>query len=752
MKSRIPLRRPDIRSTSRHGFADRIIQRHQSEGDTSVAPWSGGSTNLVHRRPLSAMISEEIHHHHQHVEWKPVTRVSLIQPMLVRHYYFWRWLQSAGIGMIQQFTDAVSSARYDSELQTHSGNWIEHARSWTPDATSSLWLNKEWDDVESPLVIDAGERQSTSTLSSQTVWNTLPRLLFRQLDVSARQRWLLAESIGQRTTIQPYEWWLPSEQQSVVRQQSNQQWQQLGSLLNRWASAGHISTTTTANISALRRTPQLRWLPAIRLAIPPIAGLYSGNWQARERDIRRLSSLFHVSRLGELDRLLGGSYTLQLLNIWPAPEQTAATVSLPIAGPMAEESVRDPEDWLYHIVRLFNPHERRAVIEHNIRRLYMRAAERSFQQHAPGWSRNVIANVRQEWRRSGISAALPANGGTVLRRGSGWLFRSSPETSLHSLWNDRNRALRMTSLFHELPWLRSGGGDEQLRRQLYHPVLLRRYLDEHGQMEYWNGAEHRLWQENVYDLLGRYIDQETNRLSPDDLLRMPILNAAQQWRNRIVSRTHKPALLENRMPLRRQAEPLVTTILDRSRVPIGSPAEVIRGQLSDTVIHLLRPLLNEGQPTAESLRRSDVPLQLQPILHRAVPSGLIRLTGQREPQALYRQQLVPTSQSPSVVATLPETIQREQQRNQLRNQAEPFIPEWRRSNARVASNLKQDRPAEVTQPDRSHMDTAISTARAEKDSVSSLTRLGAQELEQLVQRVYRELQRKLKADYQRRGM
>lgn len=90
------------------------------------------------------------------------------------------------------------------------------------------------------------------------------------------------------------------------------------------------------------------------------------------------------------------------------------------------------------------------------------------------------------------------------------------------------------------------------------------------------------------------------------------------------------------------------------------------------------------------------------------------------------------------------------------SQQEPFVPEWRRTRPAVApASAEAEANGNAGMGSAGTTTGSLNTVLSDPNASPSArqpVRLGPNEMEQIVQRVYRELQRRLKSDYQRRGM
>ncbi len=820
-------------------FAKQYITRHQPAAGLSGIR----DISLVYRRihsPEEDTGYQEIHHHHhQRIEWKPQTHVSIVQPMLVRNHYFWRLLALEGRGSVAALPWSESERRSADRLSIEGLTSPGSTSGTMPSAMLQMLLSGDMrrlpSDVWLEAHMDQDERSDAALPLSLRVMGILPQLIFRQMAGGLGGIWT-GGGAEENAYIQPYEWTLDTSSMTrlpgSVSRRRLRELTRLAPLIER-----SDSNTTRFGSGATNRTiPRFRWLPPVRLSVPVRAAPDRVRSEG-ERNIRRLSDLFQVSRLSELDNMLGGTYTVQLLNIWPSPEQTAAALPYPSWQPMRQEATRDPEDWLYHIVRLFNPHERRAVIEHNIRRLYQRAAERSFHQQAGRWSRLVMTSVRQEWRRQAPAGApvagLPEQ--FVRRQGNRWLWNQSALAG-NPQWRQAGERLREWWPWLNLPWLQGDSGDESLRRELYHPLLLRRYLNE-DEMGIGTDSDTRWLQGNIYEALGRYIERETLRLSPERFMMLLPLAAAlpgqkgqrsslrqlarerasQQLSGRIPGIPVLPAVspglgsgtgtvisnLVQRISGRELAQELLRTrSIESSDLALrlaqqDRVASVQSGVNSRTDLQLeasrwlLHAVQAEQRSNMSSLstgsanglspermllafRHSDSATSASVSTNTDGDSAYIwnRRSGEESSTATSTLRGLPLrgAVEPAMLELLRRRIQllpermltgeTEQQFDTVRRvesqRQEAFVPEWRRtkepasasSAVESGSNRTSDRTSEGNSSDIAAALSGSESPLASRQPV----RLGSAELEQIVQRVYRELQRRLKSDYQRRGM
>ncbi|WP_322906407.1 hypothetical protein [Paenibacillus campi] len=834
-------------------FARQLAERHKPTAMSSAMPGAA----LVHRRIAArdhAGTYEEIHHHHhQRIEWKPLTQVSITQPLLVRNYYFWRLLALEGQSSIAALPRNEVERGNAGSLSTE-GVTAGSGGAWgavPPALWQMLWQGgagrlppEIWLEAHSE---QAGAATGQSLPLSLRVLGSLPQLIFRQM-AGGMGSILTGGMSGDTAFIQPYEWTLDTRSFSHI--QGTGSWSRRNIReLSRLVPLLEQSGGRAARIGALAGSslaPRLRWLPPVRLTIPVRSP--SGSIRPEgDRQIRRLSDLFQVSRLSELDSVLGGTYTVQLLNVLPSPEQTAAALPYPSWQPLRQEPAREPEDWLYHIVRLFNPHERRAVIEHNIRRLYQRAAERSFHQQAGKWSRMVMTAVRQEWRRQSPAgtpvAGMPEQ--LIRRQGNRWLWNQAALAG-GAQWKQASQRLREWWPWLNLPWLQSDSADEALRRELYHPLLLRRYLGDEELASTGATADTRLLQGNIYETLGRYIERETLRLSPERFMMLLPLAAALPGQTQSTS-LRQLARERARAPQRMTwASPLLLPMWSvngqgmRGEAGITTTVSTLIQRITGRELsgELLRPgsasralaLRFAGQAgAAASGRRSTGDLQLEASrwLMQALQAeqrsaaAPLRADGGLSPErmllAFRRSESNPSSADtvaesdayaayttsdsstrrsgvPLLASTggrgiglplsgaaepamlemlrrriqqLPERMltgeqgQAEASGTDQRSPQGTFVPEWRRTAPAVSASSSLSSTGEdasARQGNRAAATTTGTINAAMSDSESALAaarqpvRLGSNELEQIVQRVYRELQRRLKSDYQRRGM
>ncbi|MCL9661745.1 hypothetical protein L2089_13675 [Paenibacillus hunanensis] len=825
-------------------FARQLADRHQPRGAIPGIP----AASLIHRRPAAreAVSQQEIHHHHhQRIEWKPRTSVSITQPLLIRNYYFWRLLTMEGRGQpptlpwSESERSLPSMANGDAYLAISGNAGHPHPALLrmlmsgdTGRLPPSIWLEAH--------VEQEGAGEQVVPLSLRML-GSLPQLIFRQLSGSLGGM-LTSGQAGNTAMIQPYEWTLDTsalEQGAASSSWSSRKVRELSRLVPLIERSGSRGASIRSGMLSERagiHAPQLRWLTPVRLTIP-VRRLPSDSRPDGERNIRRLSDLFHVSRLSELDRVLGGTYTVQLMNVLPSPEQTAAALPYPSWQPLRQEPTRDPEDWLYHIVRLFNPHERRAVIEHNIRRLYQRAAERSFHQQAGRWSRMVMTAVRQEWRRQSPAGAPVAGMPEQLirRQGNRWLWNQSALAG-GMQWRQASQRLREWWPWLNLPWLQPDSGDDALRRELYHPLLLRRYLNEDEAAGSGADIDSRWLQGNIYETLGRYIERETLRLSPERFMMLLPLAAALPGQSQ-------------RTSLRQFARERTAQQLGWSNAAMPSlfsiPATmsgISRNSSSGGVVSIISTLVQRmtGRELSRELLRtrsfgselttrliqqtsmtterrsgaSDAQLEASRWLMRAVQADPLSsaMPLQAESGRLPERLLLAFRRSNSHAGTessldnasayaidnrgtskigtplmagmgLPlngpaEPAMLELLRRRIRqlpqqmltgeqghteldvatngSQQEPFVPEWRRTRPAVApASAEAEANGNAGMGSAGTTTGSLNTVLSDPNASPSArqpVRLGPNEMEQIVQRVYRELQRRLKSDYQRRGM
>ncbi len=823
-------------------FARQLAERHTPGGALSN---KSGTSLIYRRRPgaaqeVAAPYQSIHHHHHQRIEWKPLTTVSITQPLLIRNYYFWRLLTMNGhqpraslpwSEADRSFSDAAGIdpiAAGSNAGMTHPAILRMLMQGSSGQLPPQIWLEAHMEQE------GTGEQGLPISLR---VLGSLPQLIFRQMS-GGLSGMLMSSMSADTAMIQPYEWTLDTS--ALAQASASGSWgsrsmrelSRLVPLLERGGARGMGMRSSAISGSSGIATPSLRWLPPVRLTIP----LRRASGDRRpdgERQIRRLSDLFHVSRLSELDGVLGGTYTVQLLNVWPSPEQTAAALPYPSWQPLRQEPTRDPEDWLYHIVRLFNPHERRAVIEHNIRRLYQRAAERSFHQQAGRWSRMVMTAVRQEWRRQSPAGApvvgLPEQ--LIRRQGNRWLWNQAALAG-GPQWRQASQRLREWWPWLNLPWLQPDSGDESLRRELYHPLLLRRYLSEEEATGAGSDSDSRWLQGNIYETLGRYIERETLRLSPERFMMLLPLAAAlpgqsQRTGLRQLARDRTPQQMAWRYP----ASPSLLSILPATASGVRGSAGAIVSTLVQRINghELSRELLRTRSFGSELATRliqqtsiatdqrrgtSDVQLEASRWLMQAVQAGQLstaaplRAEGGRLPDRLllaFRRSHPEAGMDTSLntasayaldngsggkgdsmltagtglplsgaaepamlellrrrIRQLPERLltgeqgQMELARTLEPARQEPFVPEWRRTKpATLAASAEQERRGEAGSGSAGNTTGSIHAALSDPNAslaANQPVRLGPNEMEQIVQRVYRELQRRLKSDYQRRGM
>ncbi|MFD1887395.1 hypothetical protein [Paenibacillus wenxiniae] len=843
-------------------FARRLAEKHT----LGVALPGMAGTALIHRRLMAREAAIPYgaihHHHHQRIEWKPLTNVSITQPLLIRNYYFWRLLAMDGRGQSASSASlpwSESDAGFSNTLGTGSDplRMGGNASMMHPAILRMLMQGDRTGQLPPQMWLEAhlesdGMDEQGSPLSLRML-GSLPQLIFRQMSGglgSMLTSGILKGSLsGDTAMIQPYEWTLDTS--TLAQPSASGSWNhrnlralsRLVPLLERSGLRRNETRSSSGTISGSGGiiVPKLRWLPPVRLTIP-LRRSSSDRPQDGERNIRRLSDLFHVSRLSELDGVLGGTYTVQLLNVWPSPEQTAAALPYPSWQPLRQEPARDSEDWLYHIVRLFNPHERRAVIEHNIRRLYQRAAERSFHQQAGRWSRMVMTAVRQEWRRQSPAGApvtgLPEQ--LIRRQGNRWLWNQAALAG-GPQWKQASQRLREWWPWLNLPWLQPDSGDESLRRELYHPLLLRRYLSEEEANGASSGTDTRWLQGNIYETLGRYIERETLRLSPERFMMLLPLAAALPGQSQRTSlrqlareRTSQqmiwnhptltmPSLLSTgsatmgRLQASSGAGAIVSTLVQRINGRELS-SELLRtrsfgSELATRLIQQTAIATDQRRVTGDrgisEVQREASRWLMQAVQSEQLSSSVpLRTEGGRLPErlllafrgshpeigrdaslnaasayAVHNGSAGRSNVSPTIGTGLPlsgpaEPAMLELLRRRIRQlpasmltgeqaqmelaraveppRAEPFVPEWRRiKQATFPASNGQDTRGEAGSGSAASMTGSINAAMSDSNSLLTArppVRLGPNEMEQIVQRVYRELQRRLKSDYQRRGM
>lgn len=664
-------------------FADRLISKYQALS-LSGFPIS----RLIYRKQTDAIQSEEIHHHSMNVQWTNITQMTVVRPLMIRQHYFLRTLAIPGV------RQPVSDLPFPNYRML----------------TNSAWMTVPIHSVtyqQHPLIRQIYDRQQPSSAIVVT-----PERILQSLGIN--EWWNDPSTIVQNTDNEEYPYNIVIDDHQILheyREFQNVEQQQFAILrsFSRQTSSNRISRKMILSIPALLS----KRLPLLRLALP-ISSPIRNQWQRRSEEMERLARIFNVTELKDIDQVLGKNHTINLLTILP-PAEWISPIGMPSIWPQRRtEPIRDSEDWLYHIVRLFNPSERRAVIEQNIRKLYIKASERSLHQNARQWSQTVLSTVWHEMSRT--SPTHLSTNSPFIRKDGKWIF--DPQT-VFSLLESRNEA--WNSLV-SIPWLRDRPSDQTIHQHLYHPWMIRRYLSNPEQWGRGSNGDTPVWQDHMYNTINQYINIEADRF-------------AQQYLSHII--TAKIPFYSNHNPY--NWNPMTFIQSSNTGVNDISNASLFRWNTSasaDSSQSLgLSELLLSPISIGSNYRQSI--LHPLPTRQRAHPTIVNEETEQETGKVLQmitkRLPTILPPQSPLLAAT------------------EDYIED----RTPTSINWRQSTSVSTISPSGTVTAAEMQDIRTDLEHQFRYSGRGGiqpNEFNRLVDRVYRELQRKLKFDYQRRGM
>ncbi|MGV7118542.1 hypothetical protein [Paenibacillus kyungheensis] len=653
-------------------FADRLITKYQMPS-LPMFPIS----RLIYRKLSNNVHSEEVYHHSMNVQWTNITQMTVIRPLMIRQHYFLRTLAISRAGQSYSENHLYANGTSDNR-------WIANSP-WMALATGavthqSLPLNREMHNRYEPSSIVVTPERILQTLGIHEWWND-PAGVAHDIDNEARS---YDVEIDDNQVLHEYREIQRIEEQQFARLRSG----------SRQTSSSRPSRKMILSMPSLLS----RRLPMIRLLLPAPSPTIRNEWQRRSEEMGRLARIFNVTELSNMDQVLGSNHTINLLTILPPPEWISSIAMPPIWQQRRSEPIRDSEDWLYHIVRLFNPSERRAVIEQNIRKLYIKASERSLHQNARQWSQTVLSTVWHEMSRTS-STHLPAKSPFVRKAGK-WMFDPQIAVSILGSRNDT-----WNSLLH-MPWLRNKPSDQTIQQHIYHPVMIRRYLSD---PEHWNRGSSEgvpVWQDRMYSTINQYMNIEADRFS-QQYVSQALTSWIPSYRNTYQNHWNPMLLLQY-------------SNIGNIGVNRTSNTSLFHGNKISDRQSILHPFANR--------HRTDTNVAYQQTEQET--GTVLQMITKRLPTIL-------SAQSPLVSAI--------KQHATTRTTDDTNI-DWRQpsgSSATVDPLVETVTSAEI-QNIRNDLEHQLLH--------SGRTRIQPTEFNRLVDRVYRELQRKLKFDYQRRGM
>ncbi len=651
-------------------FADRLISKYQ-------APSLSGfpTSRLIYRKRINMIQNEETHHHLMNVQWTNITQMTVVRPLMIRQHYFLRTL-------------AIPWARQSATNIPFQNNRL---------ITNSPWITLPTDFVtyeKLPFIRQVYDRHQQASSIVVTPERVLQSLGIHEWwnDLSTTAQNVDSEGYVHSTVIDDYPTFHEYREFQHVEEQE-------------FAILRSFSKKTSLNRPARKMIlsiPSLlsKRFPILKLALPVSAPLRN-QWQRRSEEMERLARIFNVTELTHMDQLLGKNHTISLLTILPPVEWISPIVKLPIWQQRRTEPIRDSEDWLYHIVRLFNPSERRAVIEQNIRKLYIKASERSLHQNARQWSQTVLSTVWHEMSRT--SPAHLSTKSPFIRKEGKWVF--DPQTTL-SVLGSRNEV--WNSLL-SIPWLKDKPSDQTIHQHIYHPLMIRRYLSNSEQWDHGSHGDMPVWQDHMYNTINQYMNIEAERFSQQYLSHMitawiPFDPNHNRYRKNPMLLLPSSNIGVNRIA----TDPLSSLLpeLPLSQIKIGS-------KYRQSILH---PFTNR--------QRTDTTIVNEQTEQET--GKVLQMITKRLPTIL-------PSQSPLLSST-----------EDYVEDSTPIAIDWRQANSASASVSSRTATATEMKDIRTDLEHQLSLSRRGGIQLSEFNRL--------VDRVYRELQRKLKFDYQRRGM